>query len=93
MEAEKNDMLADICSGLSEVCTMLSEQKQDEEVVMNEKMKIMKKHNPDDMNLEVIKTLMKIKKENHKKFAKSFKKKAKIFKALAKLHGGKNGKK
>lgn len=98
MKAEKNDMLAEICNGLSEVCIMLYEDKQEEEVIIKEKMKIMKKHNPDDINLQVIKSLMKKKKENHNKFAQSFKKKAKIFKALSKLYkvnpqGGKNGKK
>lgn len=97
MKAEKNNMLKEICTGLSEVCMILSEQKQEEEIVINEKMKIMKKQNPDDMNLQVIKALMKKKKENYKKFSDQFKKKAKIFKALAKLYkvnsmGGKNGK-
>jgi len=98
MEAEKNKMLAEVCIGLSEVCVMLSQQKQDDEELMKGKLKIMKKNNPKDMNIEVMTKLMKKKKENHKRYAVKFKKKAKVFKELAKLHkvnpkGGKNGKK
>ena len=97
MEAEKNKMLAEVCMGLSEVCVILSQQKQDDLSFMDGKLKIMKKHNPDDINIEVMKTLMRKKKENHKRYAIKFKKKAQVFKALSKLHkvnsqGGKNGK-
>lgn len=98
MEAEKNKMLAEVCMGLSEVCILLSKQKEDDLSFMEGKFKVMKKYNPDDVNIEVMKTLMRKKKENHKRYAIRFKKKAKIFKALSKLHkvnsqGGKNGKK
>lgn len=98
MECEKNKMLAQISMELSRVCILLSKEKQDDEKLIEGKLKIMKKHNPDDLNIEVMEKLMIRKKENHKRYAVKFKKKAKIFKALAKLHrlnpqGGKNGKK
>jgi len=79
MEAEKNDMLAEVCMGLSEVCILLSKQKQDDEELMKGKLKIMKKNNLDDMSMEVIKDLMERKKENYKNHAMKFKKKAKVY--------------
>ena len=92
-----NEMMAQVCNGLSEVCILLSKQKQEDEEFMKDKIKIMKEYNPKDKNIEVIKSLMKKKGENHKKYAKEFKKKAKVFRELGKLQlkykEDKNGKK
>lgn len=92
-----NKTMAIVCGGLSEVCIMLSKQKQEDEEMMKEKIKIMRKYNPKDRNIEVIKSLMKRKRENHNMYAIKFKEKAKVFKELSelqlKIKEGKNGKK
>ena len=85
MEAEKNQILSEVCLLLAETCKTLSDKYEEEEIFSKEKLRILKKHYP--KQFKTVKSLMSRKEKNKTKYIKEFKKKSAILVDLSKLHG------
>ena len=84
MEKEQNEMLADVCRGLSKVCNIWAKEKKKEEKekfkIKKKKLKIVKKLKMKEI-IEVVESSKEL-----EKFANDFEKKARAFEAFAMIY-------